>query len=73
MVNTTDSTLSMFRRKTVRVRHFTRFYRPWVMDSSQRISLYIPKESHGVNKSSGQEVKDALRRMRSSGTRKIYK
>ena len=65
---------SLLRRKTMKLRHSSRIYRPWVMDSSQRMSLYIPHKLPIMNNStSNQDVKNALRRMRSSGTRKIYK
>ena len=68
-----DSSVSLFRRRTMRTRHASRIYRPWVMQSSQRMSLYMPHTLRLMNKPSGyQDVKNALRRMRSSGTRKIF-
>jgi|LauGreDrversion4_2_1035121.scaffolds.fasta_scaffold44509_1 hypothetical protein len=55
--------LSMFRRKTIRKVH--RIHPPWVMDESQRMSLWTPHRLSGVNKSSTYyDVTNALRRTR---------
>ena len=66
--NSTDSSAALFRKKALR--KVDRTNAPWVMDSSQIISLYTPIKLPVVNKSSPlPDVKNALRRMRSAGSR----
>jgi hypothetical protein len=66
--NTTDSSASLLRRKAIR--KVDRYRKPWVMDSSQLVALYVPITLPVVNKSSAlPDVKNALRRMRNSGSR----
>ena len=75
--NTTDSSAVLLRQKTIRLcfckanqSKVDRNHSPWVLGNDQLLSLYTPNKLPIVNKSSPlQDVKSALRRMRSAGSR----